>query len=106
MVHILELVRPSRQNVSKANLNFRTDAFDTGSHKESPTNRLLATVTAARRRKEHVRLERGDITLDIARKTLSKAIKRARRHMRHRLDAIAKTYTQIHRGLRSRNRQK
>ena len=105
VVHVLEFVGPARQNVGQANLDLGSDTFDTRSYQKGTTNALLATATAARRRKEHVRLERGNIFFDVARKRLGKAIKRTRRYMSHRLDAIAQAYVQVYRGKQARRQE-
>ena len=105
MIHILELVRPARQNVGEANLDFRADAFDTRGNEERTANTLLATATATRRRKEDVRLERSNILLDITRKRFRKAIERARGHVRHRLNAIAQTHVEVYRRKNARRQQ-
>ena len=106
VIHVLELVRPAGQYVGQADLDFGTDAFDTRCHEERATDALLATATAARRRKENVRLQGRNILLDIARKRLGKTIERARGHMGHRLDAVAQAYVQVYRGKNAYRQQK
>ena len=95
VVHVLELVRPARQYVGQADLDFGADALDARSYEESSTDTLLATAAATRRRKEHIRLERSDILLDIARKRFGKPIEGTCGHVGHRLDAIAQTHVQV-----------
>ena len=96
MVHVLELVRPAGQDVGKANLDLGADAFDTGGDEEGSADSLLAATAATGGREEYVRLERGNVFLDIARERLGKAVERPRGHVGYRLDAVAKAYVQVY----------
>ena len=96
VVHVLVRIRPAGQNVGKAYLDFCPDAFHARGHEERTADSLLASIAAAGRRQEHVRLEGSDILLDIGGKRFGKAVERARSHVRYGPNAIAQAHVQVY----------